>query len=59
MKKGGVPLSASAVNFPKTDNTPVVEEKPAPPSVPENSSVSSEPAVQEPSRSHKTTISRT
>jgi len=48
LKNGEVSLSESAVNFPKTDNTPIVEEKPAPPSVPENSSVSSEPAVQEP-----------
>ena len=48
MKNGEVSLSASAVNFPKIDNAPVVEEKPAPPSVPENSSVSSEPEVQEP-----------
>jgi hypothetical protein len=48
MKNGEVSLSASAVNFPKTDNTPVIEEKPAPPIVPENNSVSSEPAVQEP-----------
>ena len=48
LTNGEASLSASAVNIPKTDNTTGVEEKPAPPSVPENSSVSSEPAVQEP-----------
>ncbi len=48
LKNGEASLSESAVNFPKTDNTPAVEEKPAPPSVPENSSVSSEAEVQEP-----------
>jgi hypothetical protein len=50
LKKGEVALSASALNFSKTDNTPVVEEKPAAPSVPENSSVSNEPAAQEPAQ---------
>lgn len=48
LKKGEVALSTSAVNFSKTDNTAVVEEKPAPPNVSENSSVSSESTVQEP-----------
>jgi len=43
LKNGEVSLSESAVNFPKTDNTPAVEEKPAPSSVPENNSVSTEP----------------
>jgi hypothetical protein len=50
LKKGELSLSASAVNFSKTDSTAVVEEKPAPPSVPEDSSVSTGPAVQEPTQ---------
>jgi hypothetical protein len=48
LTNGEASLSASAVSFPKTDDTPAVEGKPAPPSVPESSSVLSEPAVQEP-----------
>src|SRR5262249_42767279 len=50
LKNGEASLSASAVNIPKTENTPVVEEKPTAPSVPENSNVTSEPAVQEPAQ---------
>jgi hypothetical protein len=48
LKKGEVGLSTSAINFPKTDNAPVVEEKPTAPSAPQDNNVSSEPAVQEP-----------
>jgi hypothetical protein len=50
LKSGEISLSTSAVNFSKTDNTAVVEEKPSAPSVTENNSVSSEPAVQEPAQ---------
>jgi hypothetical protein len=50
LKSGEISLSTSAVNFSKTDNTAVVEEKPSAPSVTENNSVLSEPAVQEPAQ---------